>query len=360
MRIGHVRLLLTAWLAIVGAFVFPPGVGAAFAQPTADFDWAPKPVVAGAAVTFTSTSTPLNLDTPIVETRWDFNGDHKFEAGSTDGIATATAPSPGTWTVALRVEDITGESDTVTKDISVEAPPPPPPPPPEPPSPPPLNQPPTAAFAALPGSPLVGEEVTFVSYSDDRDGHISEQAWDLNADGNFDDAAGPLVTHRFSAPGGTTVTLRVTDDGGAASTLSLTVLVREQPPLLAQPLIAPAQLPSMLSPFPIVRLVGSVTEAGTQISLLAVRAPKGARALVRCRGRGCPVKRAEKVVGSHPVRFGALKRLMPAGLVLEVLVHRGDTIGKFTRFRFRQNRRPRRADGCLWPGTHRMTPCPEA
>jgi PKD repeat protein len=364
MRIGHVRLLLTAWLAMVGAVVFPLGVGAASAEPTADFDWAPKPVVAGATVTFTSTSTPFNLDTPIVDTRWDFNGDHKFDASSTDGIATATAPSPGTWTVTLRVEDITGEGDTVTKGISVEAPPPPPlePPPPPPPEspPPPPNQPPTAAFAALPGSPLVGEEVTFVSYSDDHDGHISEQAWDLNADGNFDDATGPLVTHRFSAPGGRTVTLRVTDDKGADSTLSLTVFVREQPPSSLQPLIGPAPLPSMLSPFPIVRLVGSVTEAGTKIRLLSVRAPKGARALVRCRGRGCPVKRAKKVVGRHPVRFGALKHLMPAGVVLEVLVHRDDTIGKFTRFRLRQNRRPRRADGCLWPGTNRMAPCPEA
>jgi PKD repeat protein len=358
MRIGHVRLLLTAWLAIVGAVVFPPGVGAAFAdEPTADFDWAPKPVVPGATVTFTSTSTPSDLDTPIVDTRWDFNGDHEFEATSTDGTATATAPSPGTWTVSLRVEDITGESDTVTKDISVGAPPPPPP---EPPPPPPPNQPPTATFVVFPGSPLVGEEVTFVSYSGDPDGHISEQAWDLNADGNFDDAAGPLVTHRFSAPGGRTVTLRVTDDTGAASTLSLAVLVREQPPSLLQPLIGPAPLPSMLSPFPIVRMVGEVTEAGTRLRLLAVRAPKGARALVRCRGGRCPVKRAEKVVGSHPVRFGAVKRLMPAGVVLEVLVHRGDTIGKFTRFRFRQNRRPRRADGCLWPDTHRMAPCPGA
>jgi PKD domain len=371
MRIGHVRLLLAAWLAIVGAVVFPPGVGAAFAQPTADFDWAPTPVVAGAAVTFTSTSTPFNMETPIVDTRWDFDGDHKFEFRSTDGTATATAPSPGTWTVTLRVEDIASETDTVTKDISVEAPPPPPPepppppppepppPPPEPPPPPP-NQAPTAAFAALPSSPLVGEEVTFVSYSDDADGHLSEQAWDLNADGNFDDATGPLVTHSFSAPGERTVTLRVTDDKGAASTLAFTVLVREQPPPFAQRLIAPALLPSMLSPFPIVRLVGSVTDAGTRIRLLAVRAPKGARAVVRCRGRGCPVKRAEKVVGSHPVRFGALNRLMPAGVVLEVRVRRGDTIGKFTRFRLRQNRRPRRADGCLWPGTDRMAPCPGA
>jgi PKD repeat protein len=124
------------------------------------------------------------------------------------------------------VEDAAGEGDRATKEISVQAPPPPPPPPPDPPPPaPPPNEPPNAAFAALPGSPLVGEEVTFVSYSDDRDGRITEQAWDLNGDGIFDDAAGPLATRRFSVPGGKTVTLRVADDKGAASTLSLTVQV---------------------------------------------------------------------------------------------------------------------------------------
>jgi hypothetical protein len=46
-------------------------------------------------------------------------------------------------------------------------------------------------------------------------------------------------------------------------------------------------------------------------------------------------------------------------VVLEVLVHRGDRIGKYTRFKLRRNRRPHRADGCLWPGTSRMAPCPE-
>jgi hypothetical protein len=116
----------------------------------------------------------------------------------------------------------------------------------------------------------------------------------------------------------------------------------------------------MLSPFPIVRLVGSVTDVGTQIDLLTVRAPKGARATIRCRGRGCPVsRRAKKVVGRAPVRFDAFKRALPAGVVLEVLVDRGGSIGKFTRFKLRQNRRPQRADGCLWPHTTRMAPCPE-
>jgi hypothetical protein len=129
----------------------------------------------------------------------------------------------------------------------------------------------------------------------------------------------------------------------------------------SQTVIAPTPPPRLLSPFPIVRLVGRPTEVGTRVRLLSVRAPEGAQALVRCRGRGCPVKRAEKLVGRAPVRFAAFERLIPARVVLEVLVHRGDSVGKYTRFKFRRNRRiPRRVDGCLWPGTTRMAPCPEA
>jgi PKD repeat protein len=375
MQIGHVRILLTGCLLMVGAVVSPLGVEAAVAQPSADFDWAPKPVVSGTPVTFTSTSIPSDASTPISSTRWEFDGDRKFDAKSPDGTATVTAPAPGTWKVTLHVEDVAGESDRETKEIAVG--PTPSVPPPDPPPPPP-NQPPNAAFAVLPGSPLVGEEVTFVSYSDDADGSITGQSWDMNGDGIFDDATGPIATRRFPVPGERMVTLRVTDDRGATSTLSLAVVVREGhaattaqpsssssqpssgPTPLAIPLTGPTPLPRFVSPFPIVRLVGSVTPSGTRIRLLSVQAPRGARASVRCRGRGCPVKRAERVVGRGPVRFAVLERLMPARMVLDVLVHQGDRIGKYTRFELRHNRRPRRADGCLWPGTTRMAPCPAA
>jgi hypothetical protein len=79
MRKGHVRLLRTACLATVGAVVSPLGTGVAFAQPTADFDWAPKPVVPGTTVTFTSTSTPTDVTTQIVRTEWNLDGKPGFE-----------------------------------------------------------------------------------------------------------------------------------------------------------------------------------------------------------------------------------------------------------------------------------------
>jgi PKD domain len=374
MRKSHVRLLVAACLLALVAVVSPFGVGVAIGKPTADFDWAPKPVVTGTSVTLTSTSTPLDPSVPISNTRWELTGDHKFDVRSPDGTATVTAPAPGLWRVTIRVEDSAGETDTRTKEIAVEAAPSLPPPNPPPPQP---NHAPTANFAAVPGSPLTGEEVTFVSYSEDPDGDIVDESWDLDQDGVFDDATGPIAMYRFSLAGETTVSLRVTDNLGAAATRSLTVLVREAPGGSTGPPASPSQtqsstgavslpkplvsttLPSLLSPFPIVRLVGSVTPLGTRIRLLSVSAPKGARALVRCRGPACPVTRAERVVGRRPVRFPVLERLMPANLVLEVLVHRGERIGKYTRFKLRGDKRPRRLDGCLWPGTTRMASCPQ-
>jgi hypothetical protein len=297
------------------------------ADPAADFDWTPKPVVAGAPVSLISTSTPD--DAPIARTRWRLDGERSCEGSTT---CVATAPAPGEWELELEVEESDGDQDSTEKTIPVLAAPP-------------RNEAPTAAFAALPSSPRVGEAVMFVSYSEDRDGRITGQAWDTDGDGEFDDATGPVATRTFSLPGWKTVTLRVVDDRGAAATRSFVVVVRER----------------LLSPFPIVRLAGTVTPAGTSsVRLLWVRAPRGARVLVRCRGEGCPVKRAETVVRGPPVRLRAVERVMPPGVVLDVLVRSGDSIGRFTRFRFRRGHPPRRTDGCLWPGTTRMAPCPPA
>jgi hypothetical protein len=334
--------------------VLPLGVGQALAHPTADFDWAPKPVVAGTTVTFESKSIPHDALTPVAMVSWNLDGRSSC-APPTSAVSTtciATAPGPGEWRVTLRVVDSAGEDSSVAKTITVQASPTP-------------NQPPAAAFTALPASPTVGEEVTFVSYSQDRDGTIARQAWDLDGNGAFDDASGPIATRRFGAPGQKTVALRVTDDDGAASSVSVTITVRDQggggptptSPTKAQP-PPPVPHPRLLSPFPIVRLAGSVAYGGTSIDLLTVRAPRGSRVLARCRGEDCPLKRLSRIVRRPPLRLKAAEQIMPTGTVLEVLVRRGDRIGKFTRFRFRDNRRPSRVDGCLWPRTAQMAPCP--
>ena len=124
--------------------------------------------------------------------------------------------------------------------------------------------------------------------------------------------------------------------------------------------VATAPLPRLLSPFPVVTVGGSLRPTGTKIDLLSVRAPRGSRVTVRCRGKGCRLKPLSKVVGRGRLRVKAAERLMPAGVALEVLVRRGDRIGKFTRLKLRDNKRPKRTDGCLWPGTAQLAPCPDS
>jgi PKD domain len=345
-----IRLLLPVCLLSVAAMASPLGVGAALAHPTANFDWAPKPVVAGTPVTFVSTSTPFHEPfTPITKTEWTIQGAGTF----TGSPVTVTAPAAGQWTVRLNVTDAIGETGEVTKVINVQ--------PPSPPSSPPANQPPTPALAVLPASPLVGEEVTFVSYSEDADGRISEHAWDLNGDGTFDEV-GAVVTRKFSTAGDKQVTLRVTDDKGASATVSRTLQVRQPlaatSPAPSPPKAASPATPRLLSPFPVVRLIGSIVPEGAMIRMLLVRAPAGALVLVRCRGASCPVKRVKRVAGKALLRFGALERRLDPGVVLEVFVRRGDRIGKYTRFEIRQNRFPKRADACLQPGTIHRVACP--
>jgi hypothetical protein len=97
---------------------------------------------------------------------------------------------------------------------------------------------------------------------------------------------------------------------------------------------------------------------GASIRMLAVRAPRGARVLVRCTGPECPVKRVKKIAGRSRVRFGVFEEWLDAGVVLEVFVGRGDRIGKYTRFEIRSSRVPKRTDACLQPGTVRRAACP--
>jgi secreted trypsin-like serine protease len=121
-----------------------------------------------------------------------------------------------------------------TAGLSGSAPPPPapPPPPPPPPSPPPPPPPPptggalTAAFKVS-GTRRTGKKLTFKSTSTTAGQPIRSFDWDLNGDGQFGDATGAKVTHRFSTAGAKTVRLRVTDAAGDSSTAQQTIQIKK-------------------------------------------------------------------------------------------------------------------------------------
>ncbi|MBA2420882.1 MAG: hypothetical protein H0V57_07105 [Thermoleophilaceae bacterium] len=115
----------------------------------------------------------------------------------------------------------------------------------------------------------------------------------------------------------------------------------------------------MLSPFPIVRIIGRLVRRGAYISRLSVRAPGGTKITVRCRGRRCPYRRASvRLNTGRAVRFRRLQRRFRARTLIEVLVTHPTKIGKYTGFRIRRGRSPRRRDLCLVPGAGGPTECP--
>ncbi len=180
--------------------------------PSATFTYTPASPLSGEAVSFDSTST--DPDGTIASQAWDLDNDGAYDDGSGTS-ASQTFAAPGTYTVGLRVTDDSGAPATTSRTITV------------------ANRAPTAFFTYAPAQPLTGEQVTFSSSSNDPDGTIASQAWDLDHDGQFDDATGTSATKTFSTPGTYDIALRVTDNSSATDTTTQQVVVGNRPPTAA-------------------------------------------------------------------------------------------------------------------------------
>ena len=134
------------------------------------------------------------------------------------------------------------------------------------------------------------------------------------------------------------------------------------------PVTSTPSKPQLLSPFPLVRISGTLTSTGAHIKLLSVRAPRGALVRVTvtpsCRrlrhaSRRCRVLHAAATVGrSDAIDFRGLARAYRNGTVIVVRVWRADLIGKYTRFTILRGRAPRRVDQCLVPSATHGSRCP--
>jgi hypothetical protein len=213
---------------------------------------------------------------------------------------------------------------------------------------------PDASFSFSPESPRAGQQVQFESSSCDPDGRLVREAWDLDGDRIYDDAAGPTATWVFPGSGSQNVGLEVTAGDGATDQRRRSLIVDSEY-ALPRP-----DSDRLMSPYPVVRLAGRLTRSGARVRVLSVlRAPRCSLVRVSCRGRSCPARRVNsRYMGRRPLRFRRFERRLRAGAVLTVRISKNDLIGKYTQFRIRRGKAPKRRDRCLRPGETQGSRCP--
>jgi hypothetical protein len=263
---------------------------------------------------------------------WDFDYDGVTFTPDASGATVQRAfSSTGPKTVALKVYEAmpgggpaTGGYDIVSRTVTVNAPP-------------------TAGVQISSPNPFVGDAVTFSSTAADSDGPIASQTWDLDGDGQFDDASGPVVSKSYATAGRRTVQLRVTDSKGAVATASGVVDVRTRPL-------------GVLSRFR-VRLGVLVSEEFTRVKRLFVRAPAGATVTVRCKAKKCPKKVVKRSKG-RTIRVKSFEKRLKAGTKVIVTVTKAGFIGEQATYTLRRGKAPKRVDSCLLPGAKKTSKCP--
>ena len=317
----------------------------AAAPPTPDFTYSPTTPTVGQPVTFTPSTTRAARGATA---HWDFQDDNVPDVRNVLALqgVTYSYPQAGTFRVRMLLrkddhddddddEDDDAEVGSVVKPIRVNAPP-------------------VARFSVSPTAPVVGEEVFLQSFSYDPDGAVVSQRWDLDGDGDFEENVNDKTALRgFTQAGERIVRLEVRDSDGGVHTETQTITVKRR----RVGTFAPAGL-SLMSPFPVVRLAGSVYPRGVKVHALEAKTPRRSTVTVLCAGKSCPSKKIVKTAKRKPVRFNTMTRFLREGTIISVYVREDGQIGKYTRWLIRGGKLPRRKDLCLYPSRRKAARCP--
>jgi hypothetical protein len=230
---------------------------------------------------------------------------------------------------------------------------------------------PNADFVVTPSAPAEGLPASYVAVLSSGNRRLSVE-WDFDGDlGGIYETQGATVSHAYATPGEKQVSMRVVKDGEVKDVITKTIYVTPRPlsvpappppsPTAPQPEAPDPALigaPSLMTPFPVVRIAGQLLPWGARVRLLAVTAPPRAVVTARCRGEGCPLRSLRRRSRAQQVRLRAFERRLVAGVRLEILVRQHGFVGKYTRFRIRDGvRPPLRDDRCLLPGRRAPVGC---
>jgi PKD repeat protein len=172
-------------------------------DPVASFTFAPPSPTTQDSVDFIDTST--DPDGNIVSWFWDFGDGTTSDAWN----PSHQYADNGIYSVSLTVTDNDGATDTDTQTVTV------------------TNVAPVAGFSFAPPSPSTADSVQFTDTSVDLDGTVASWAWDFG-DGTLSTLQSP--SHQYDDDGTYGVSLTVTDDDGATDTVSMDVVVTNEPP----------------------------------------------------------------------------------------------------------------------------------
>lgn len=183
------------------------------AAPVAVLAGVPGGIRSGDEVTLDASGSS-DADGRIVAYAWDLDGNGEFETTTDGPTTTASWPAPGTRTVSVRVTDDVGA--TATDSIAVVV----------------ANRPPSATIVAGQTPAIVGRAVDFTADGEqDIDGEIVRHRWDEDGDGTFEIDTGTNATRSitFSSGGRHVVGLELTDDDGASTVVTMTIIVTRAP-----------------------------------------------------------------------------------------------------------------------------------
>jgi PKD repeat protein len=174
---------------------------------TADFTFSPSSPAVGQSVSFDASTSKASTGRTITSYAWNFDDGTTGSGAQTSHAYNRT----GSFNVRLTVTDDLGQSQSVTKSVTVG------------------GSTPSAAFTFSPSSPRRGQTVNFdASASRAASGRaIATYAW------NFDDGAiafGVTTQHAFANNGTFNVRLTITDDIGQTSTVTQAVTVADANP----------------------------------------------------------------------------------------------------------------------------------
>lgn len=179
--------------------------------PTAAFTATPG-ATNPAQVTFNGT-TSSDPENNITTYTWNY-GDGSNPASGSQGTRSKTYANSGTYDVTLTVTDAGGLTNSVTKQVTVQAP----------------NRPPVAAFTTATQGLKVSVDA---SGSSDPDGaaDLDTYAWDF---GDGETATGVTADRTYAAGGTYSVKLTVTDKAGVSTSLTKPVTVTALPAAVGQ------------------------------------------------------------------------------------------------------------------------------